>query len=295
MKLHQRLISGGIALAVATLMAGTASAASEQFLSHRCMTVEPTEQQRDQIDRSLQSFLNKRQSRGAGAYRAAGSVSVPVYFHVIRQGTGAANGDVPDGQIADQIAVLNAAYAGTPFVFSLVSTDRTTNADWYTMAPGSSEESEAKNALRKGGADALNLYSANPGGGLLGWATFPSSYSSQPKMDGVVILFSSVPGGTAVPYDEGDTATHEVGHWLGLYHTFQGRCSANNDQVADTPAERTPAYGCPVQRDSCPRKAGADPINNFMDYVDDACMFEFTPDQTTRMDQLHMQYRSPAT
>ncbi|MFY0581652.1 zinc metalloprotease [Cystobacter fuscus] len=214
-------------------------------------------------------------------------MTIKVYWHTITSSTGA--GAVSATAIANQISVLNAAYSKTPFKFTLAGTDTTANSSWYTTT-GGTYETQMKNALRKGGAGDLNIYSNNMGGGLLGWATFPSSYSSQPKMDGVVILYSSLPGGSAAPFNQGDTATHEVGHWLGLYHTFQGGCASPGDSVSDTAPESSPASGCPSGRDTC-SGGGVDPITNFMDYSDDACMTNFTTGQIERMDTLTKQYR----
>jgi hypothetical protein len=216
--------------------------------------------------------------------------TIDVYFHVINRGSGISNGDIPASMITAQMDVLNDAFIGTGWSFRLVATDRTTNSSWYTNCYGSGENA-MKAALRKGTADDLNIYTCAPGGGILGYATFPSGYASSPSRDGVVVLYSSLPGGSAAPYNEGDTATHEVGHWMGLYHTFQGGCNGSGDAVSDTPAEKSPAYGCPSNRDSCRRQAGVDPIENFMDYTDDYCMFDFTTGQDTRMDAQFTTYR----
>jgi hypothetical protein len=216
--------------------------------------------------------------------------SINVYVHVITKGPGIANGDVPDSMIAAQMSVLNDAYAPWGWSFRLAATDRTTNATWYDGCYGRAE-TDMKTATRIGGAADLNIWTCNPSSGILGYATFPSGYKRDPSMDGVVILYSSLPGGSAVPYNLGDTATHEIGHWMGLYHTFQGGCNGRGDYVDDTPPEKSPAFGCPVGRDSCTRKAGVDPIENFMDYTDDACMDRFTAGQDGRMDAQFTTYR----
>jgi len=247
-----------------------------------CATKDLSQTEMDRVQAAL--------AENRSALSAVGSITVNVYWHVINNGTGISNGDIPQSQIDSQMSVLSAAYANTPFRFVLAGVDRTTNSSWYTSSGGSTETA-MKTALRQGTADDLNIYSNNMGGGLLGWATFPSSYTSAPKMDGVVILYSSVPGGTASPYNLGDTATHEIGHWFGLYHTFQGGCVNNNDGVSDTPQEKSPAFGCPTGRDTCTRDPGADPILNFMDYTDDNCMNTFSAGQITRMDSFWTTYR----
>jgi len=211
--------------------------------------------------------------------RAAADNMVNVAWHVITNGT---TGNVTDARIAAQLQVLNDAFLGKGFQFQTVSIDRTNNSKWFGMTPGSRNETLAKQTLAKSPATTLNIYTAGPGQGLLGWAVFPWSYAESHYQNGVVLLHSSLPGGSAAPYNLGDTATHEVGHYLGLYHTFQGGCTDAGDFVDDTPAEASAAYGCPAGRDTC-SSTGQDPIYNFMDYTDDACMNEFSEGQVARM------------
>jgi hypothetical protein len=219
---------------------------------------------------------------------AAAAITIPVVVHVIQENSTRAGGNIPDSLITSQISVLNDSYNGgtvggstTAFGFSLTRINRVTNSTWYPIVYGSQTERQMKAALREGGRGTLNVYLGALSDNLLGWATFPQRTLS--TNDGVVALNESLPGGNADPYDGGDTATHEVGHWLGLYHTFQGGCGGQGDRVSDTPAEASPAFGCPVGRDSCATRPGADPIRNFMDYTDDDCMFQFTTGQATRM------------
>jgi hypothetical protein len=159
-----------------------------------------------------------------------------------------------------------------------------------------------KSALRLGGPGDLNVYTNYQTDGTLGWATFPESVSGYESMDGVVIDFRSMDGGSLYPYNSGRTLVHEVGHWAGLYHTFQGGCVqslSGGDMVADTPAVASPNFGCPSEKtNTCKGKKGGlqgnDLVHNYMDYVDDDCMWEFTADQRSRMQDQWYAYRSVA-
>ncbi|MEZ5063997.1 MAG: PKD domain-containing protein [bacterium] len=250
----------------------------------RCATHVPTDAELERVFGEVNRWLAEHPEDFSG--RAI--TTIPVAVHVVRSSSGA--WDITDTQINNQIAVLNAAYANTNFRFSLSSVDRTNNTAWSQHTMGSSNETAMKSALAISPSTTLNLYSCNIGGGLLGYATFPWMYAESSYMHGVVCLYSSFPGGSAVPYNLGDTATHEVGHFLGLYHTFQGGCTGSGDYVSDTPAEASPAYGCPTGRNTC-SSPGNDPITNFMDYTDDSCMDNFTSGQSVRMDQQMATYR----
>lgn len=250
----------------------------------RCGTRPVGELEAMLIEADLDAWRRERAAAG-DLPSPAQRLSIPVAFHVVTQGS---RGDVSNSQLEQQIAVLNGAFGGAGFSFFLDSVDRTDNGGWFSGCAGSAER-PMKEALAIDPARTMNIYTCEPDDGILGYAYLPGDLPSGHALDGVVLLHSSLPGGSAAPYNRGDTGTHEVGHYLGLLHTFEGGCS-DGDRVADTPAEGSPAYGCPTGRDTCPG-GGDDPIRNFMDYTDDACMDRFSSGQANRMADMTGRYR----
>ncbi|MDF1675846.1 MAG: M43 family zinc metalloprotease [Vicingaceae bacterium] len=142
----------------------------------------------------------------------------------------------------------------------------------------------------------FNIWVANIQGGVLGYAQFPSSSGlggmptngGSANTDGVVILYNAfgTTGAVSSPYNKGRTATHEIGHWLGLRHIWgDGTCAS--DFCNDTPTQQTANYNCrthPYNVGACSGNTTGEMFMNYMDYVPDACMYMFTAGQKARMD-----------
>jgi hypothetical protein len=221
----------------------------------RCATIPPAEQQMKELPQILVRWEERMAGPGNNRWRRLQdeTVVVPVYFHILLNTEGT-EGFVSAATITEQLDVLDASFAPF-FSFRLEGFEESQNTAWFTATPRSSEETEMKTALRQGGNGALNLYTSNIDGESLGWAIFPIAGTGSPGApvpveDGVVVRFDSLPGGNLFPFNEGDTAVHETGHWLGLLHTFDGEsCDGVGDMIADTPQELEPGYGCPTTRD----------------------------------------------
>lgn len=229
-------------------------------------------------------------------YNPTVEMTIPVWFHVITNSSG--QGAVSDSAIAQQMTVLNEdfqAIAGsmgaggidTKIKFVLAGTTRTQNNAWYT----DSNENAYKSTLGKDPNKYLNIYTNNAGGdGVLGYAYYPQLMAGQ-TLDGVVMLSGSIGGrnnGFGL-YNQGRTLVHEVGHYLGLAHTFEGAPACQNtfstgDLLTDTNAESAPFFGS--NDGSCPTRSTCgtpDPVDNYMDYNIDSCMNKFTAQQANRM------------
>jgi len=286
-------VADGAASPAGCVVPGSAAAAADAAArggdGHDTRDISAAEQAR--IEKEVKGRLAERDISNQQAKATAAAATVPVYVHVMRSTSGA--GDVTDAQVTQQVAVMNNSFAGgkSPdaanlgFTFTLAGIDRYSNDQWHT----DKQSSTYRKQTRQGGRNALNIWLVDFD--YLGIATFPWDYAKNPGIDGIRVQYSSLPGGSATNYNLGETATHEAGHWFGLYHTFQGGCTATNDEVSDTPAQASSTSGCPEGRDSC-TLPGLDPIHNFMDYSYDSCYTMFTAGQSSRAAQMWAAYRA---
>nr|BFE36819.1 zinc metalloprotease [Actinomadura rugatobispora] len=239
-------------------------------------------------------------------------VTIPVVVHVVHDPR-APEQNISDEQIRSQLTVLNQDYRAAnpdagkvPEVWRPLVADARIEFRLADRAPDGTPTDgivraetdrrgftwdDGVKSKRTGGADPwpadqyLNLWVCRLTGGLLGYAQFPGG---PPQTDGVVILHSAfgTSGTAAAPYNGGRTATHEIGHWLDLYHIWgddDGACSSD-DKVADTPNQAGENTGVPkFPHISCDNGPNGDMFMNYMDYTDDDAMFLFTQGQSTRM------------
>ncbi len=269
-----------------------------QALHAECATPPPEARTKSLVKERLLERTANRKLGQEGLLNAAFPVTIGVVVHIITNNAGT-QGAVTDAQVTSMMTFLNNSFANafggaagtnTNYNFVRAITTRTANTTWFNMTPDSVAEYDAKTALRVGNRAILNVYLANStsGGTPTGWGAFPWDVTRRPQIDGVVIPTISV---TSTPIDT--LVAHEVGHWMGLLHTFEGGCTGGDD-VGDTEPEfpRATNFACGVVTpDTCGAAGGApDPINNYMDYS--TCRTQFTLFQTSRADTLFQMYRS---
>jgi hypothetical protein len=302
-KSHLLLIAASLLIFMGNLSAQR-SCATNEVLNRLLLENPSLKQIREDIE------LQTRQFAESGAVGQRTVVTVPVVVHVVYN---TSTQNISDQQIQSQLTVLNNDYrklnsdwTSTPSVFQPYVADcevnfclatqtasgaSTTGIERRQTTTTSFSTNDNVKHYSTGGLDAwdatkyLNLWVCNLGGGLLGYAQFPGGPAST---DGVVITYTGFGtiGTATTPYNKGRTATHEVGHWLNLYHIWgddNGACTGT-DQVSDTPNQGAENYGCPTfPHISCTNGPNGDMFMNYMDYTDDACMFMFTAGQKIRM------------
>jgi hypothetical protein len=277
------------------------------------------ERRMNDIERHTEEFV----ASGGGTERVV--ITIPVVFHIIHNGDAVGSGEnISDAAVMAQLDQLNKDYRKLnsdasliPAAFAGVAADAeiqfclaqrkpdgtaTTGINRLNMSYASWQDGNATSTVGSIESNLkpntiwdrnkyLNIWSVVFGGssaGLLGYAQFPGGTAST---DGVICLYSSF-GSTSVPnsaggvYGKGRTLTHEVGHWLNLRHIW-GDANCGSDLVSDTPTQQTSNYGCPTYPHvTCSNGTAGDMFMNYMDYVDDACMYMFSAGQKTRMQAL---------
>jgi len=234
-------------------------------------------------------------------YEPSCTYHVPVVFHVIQNTSG--SGFLSAQTIQDQIDVLNEDFNAIPGSPGAPGTEARIQFHLATEDPGGNpttgitysannswfqDNGTYWNSLAWDTHRYMNIYT-NEVPCCYGYVSdFPGNGVAGDPDDRIVLWWEAVgkdptPGW---PLNMGRTATHEVGHYLGLYHTFDSGCgSATNcygtsDLICDTEQQANPTSGCPSSSNSC---GSPNPIHNYMDYTDDPCLWEFTPEQVNRM------------
>lgn len=302
----------------ATLFAATAAAQDSQEAEkkiQRCSTHEYMQEmlandpgwaaRLQQMDQELANYTPSSTDRAV--------LRIPVVFHVVYQN---ATENISSTRLVDQLNVLTNDFrkmntdtnlvpapwksiaADTEIEFCLATVDPygqpTTGIERIeTTVTSFSTDNKVKFAAQ-GGANAwprdkyLNIWIADLGSQLLGYAQFPGGAAST---DGVVLHYKYTgTAGAVAPYNKGRTGTHEVGHYFGLYHIWGddfGSCSGS-DNISDTPNQADENYGCPTYplTDGCSATSPGVMFMNYMDYTNDACMYMFTQGQKTRITQV---------
>ena len=226
------------------------------------------------------------QTASAGLYSIADQpqLLVPMKFIVMHNNN---KGKVQRAQIEKQVAVMDEGFSGaqsggvqpdTGARFKLESVQYVNNAAYYQKCErnaGKIQKAYVKEPEKY-------LYVIVCHLDYLGASSLPEDYAESSNNHYIQLLDTTLPGGSDVGFNLGDTLVHEVGHYFGLEHTFEKGCKGQGDYVSDTPAVKVANEECTAV-DSCPGKPGMDAIENFMDYTPDTCMDRFSPGQVWRM------------
>lgn|GEM_PF-1843110 len=218
---------------------------------------------------------------------ASAAIQVPVYVHILQDSSGA--NPVTESIITKAISRLNSGFSKAGFAFNLQSIDSITNDSW--AYPSISDLDSISSQLNVPDRQGVNIYITYLED-LCGISDLPYSESSSEAM---FLDYRCVPGGSES--DSYDTIIHEMGHFMGLFHTFAPEpngCKGKGDYISDTPYQKVEHYQC-KRYDTCPTKRGLDPTNNFMDYTSDDCKHRFTPQQIKLMRAAHRYYRLNST